>query len=96
MRAGHRTAWWSLALAAALLVTTGCYGPNRRGARLAASEPTLELPADGDTIFQGDASGRSGEFVASAPGEVNLEKLGFTAERVAQAVRTSLGKVARG
>lgn len=66
MRAGYRTALCSLAVAASLLAA-GCHGSNRRASRLAAAEPSLELPADGGTIIQGDASGDSGTIVASAP-----------------------------
>jgi hypothetical protein len=77
MRAGHRgrTAWWAVALSAALVLATtaGCRGHNKRAARLASAEPTLELPADGgETIIQGDASGKSGTVVAAAPGDAKF------------------------
>jgi hypothetical protein len=86
MRSGHggRAArWGTLALAASLLVTAGgCRGHNKRAARVAAGEPTLELPADGgETIIQGDASGKSGTVVASgAPTFVDRHPM-FSAPR---------------
>ncbi len=67
MRSGYRIALWSLALAASLLAV-GCHGNNRRAARLASAEPSLELPSDDGTIIQGNGSGSSGTIVAQAPG----------------------------